>query len=448
MKMRMTRRDALRTMGIGTAGLLAGCGTFGRAGGKKQWYRGNLHMHSYWSDGRAFPEQAIDIYKKLGYDFIGLSDHNVFADRADNWRVVEEKESGWPPAVTPPIFDAYVKDFGAEVETRQEGGKTLVRLKTYDEMRKRFDESGKFLLMPAVEITQKVGDINVHMNYVNLPDAIPFIKGGPPGKEVESTEWDETKLIRRDAEEVAAMSAQMDRPSMLMLNHPHWVYWDIKPQQLIDNPEVRFFEVCNGGSAFAPHPEARNVSHDSFWDVINALRCVKGDPLLFGVGTDDTHYYINRTPSQRLADAWVMVRSGALTPDALLSAMDQGDFYASTGVFLDDVTFKARRRALYVKVQAEPGVKYRIRFITTKKGFDQTVRQVEAPAEDGRGARTIPVYSEEIGRTVKLVEDAEASYRMARDDLYVRAKVESDVPSGFERHFHPKVEVAWTQPYV
>ena len=36
-------------------------------------------MHSYWSDGRAFPEQAISMYKERGYDFISLSDHNIFA---------------------------------------------------------------------------------------------------------------------------------------------------------------------------------------------------------------------------------------------------------------------------------------------------------------------------------------------------------------------------------
>ena len=57
------------------------------------------------------------------------------------------------------------------------------------------------------------------------------------------------------------------------------------------------------------------------------------------------------------------------------------------------------------------------------------------------------MYSDDIGSTAKLVEGTEASYRMAADDLYVRAKIESSVPSGYTRHFHPDVQVAWTQPW-
>ena len=449
MRIDITRREALKKMGIGGLGLLTGCRSAGSgvASASGRWFRGNLHMHTYWSDGRAFPEQAVDCYKKLGYDFIGLSDHNVFAADAACWKPVEDKEKGWPPQVTPPLFDAYKQAFGREVETRQENGKTLVRLKTYDEMRKKFEVPGKFLLMPAVEITQVLNGINVHLNYVNLPDAVSSVKGGPLSKQIKEAALSVSGLIRQNAAEVARLSARMRRPTMLMLNHPQWVYWDILPQNLIDNPEVRFFEVCNGGSAFAPHPDAVNVTNDSFWDAVNAFRSLKGAPLLYGVGSDDTHYYLNRTPDQRLADAWIMVRSAALTPDTLIAAMHRGDYYATTGVLLDDVAFDTSVRTLRVKVRPDPGVTYRIRFITTKKGFDQTVRTVDSPAEKGRGARKIPVYSADIGRTAQVTEGAEASYRMAADDLYVRAKVESSVPCGYKRYFHPDVQVAWTQPY-
>lgn len=446
----MCRRDFLRLMAAGSMGALAGCVT----GGAKQccgarWYRGNLHMHTYWSDGRAFPEQAVSIYKQHGYDFIGLSDHNVFADHPANWQTVEENPKGWPPQVGRQIFDAYIKEFGSEAETRTVEGKTQVRLKTYGEMRSRFEEPGKFLMIPAVEITQylKEEGVQVHMNYVNLPDVVSFVKGGLLSRRVEETGVGVTELIRRDTGEVKALAAQQRRRTMFMLNHPQWIYWDIAPQHLIDNPEVRHFEVCNGGSAFAPHPEALTVTNDRFWDTVNAFRALKGAPLLYGVGSDDTHYYLNRTPDQRLADAWIMVRSAALEADALLAAMDAGDYYATTGVLLDDVAFDASSKSLHVKVQAVPGVSYRIRFITTRRGFDPSVRTVHCPAEKGRGARTLPVYSDDIGKTVLCVEGSEATYRMTPDDLYVRAKIESSVASGFTRHFHPDTQVAWTQPH-
>lgn len=450
MSRQMCRRDFLRLMAATGTGALAGCATGGAKQGRgARWYRGNLHMHTYWSDGRAFPEQAVSIYKQLGYDFIGLSDHNVFADQADCWRTVEDHPKGWPPQVGRPLFDAYSKAFGSEAETRTFEGKTQVRLKTYGEMRSRFEEPGKFLLMPAVEITQylKEEGVQVHMNYVNLPDVIPFVKGGPLSRPVDEPGVGVTELIRRDAGEVKALAARQRRRTMLMLNHPQWIYWDIMPQHLIDNPEVRHFEVCNGGSAFAPHPEALTVTNDRFWDTVNAFRALKGAPLLYGVGSDDTHYYLNRTPDQRLADAWIMVRSAALEADALLAAMDAGDYYATTGVLLDEVAFDASSKSLHVKVRAEPGVTYRIRFITTRRGFDQTVRTVRCPAEKGRGARTLPIYSDDIGKTALCVEGKEATYRMTPDDLYVRAKIESSVPSGFTRHFHPDTQVAWTQPH-
>lgn len=454
MRKLITRREALKALGCGGVGLLAGCRSMGLGTGRAvgpssggRWYRGNLHMHTYWSDGRAFPEQAISLYKELGYDFIALTDHNVFADETAHWRPVLEKEGKWPPDVTLPYHEAYLQAYGGEAETREANGKAEVRLKTYAEMQKRFDAPGRFLLLPGVEVTQMVGGIQVHMNYLNLPDVIPFVKGGAMNKKADGEVGGVSELIALDAREVAALAARQKRPALLTLNHPQWVYWDIQPQNLIDNPEVRFFEVCNGGSAFAPHPDALSVTNDRFWDAVNAFRGLKGRPLLYGIGTDDTHHYINRKPDQRLADAWVMVRGEALTPDALLAAMHAGDYYATTGVTLDDVAFDAAARTLRVKVKAEKGVTTRIRFITTKRGFDQTVRTVESPAEKGRGARSLAVYSEDVGRTASLVEGASAQYRMAADDLYVRAKVESSVPSGYARHFHPEVQVAWTQPY-
>jgi hypothetical protein len=109
--------------------------------------------------------------------------------------------------------------------------------------------------------------------------------------------------------------------------------------------------------------------------------------------------------------------------------MHQGDFYASSGVLLDEVTFTPADKTLRVSVKPEPGVHYRIDFITTKRNFDQTVTELASPAADKKPARTIPIYSDDIGRTVKSVTGTAASYQLDADDLYVRARVESDSPS-------------------
>lgn len=39
------------------------------------WYKGNFHMHTTLSDGQQTPLEAIETYRKNGYDFIALTDH-------------------------------------------------------------------------------------------------------------------------------------------------------------------------------------------------------------------------------------------------------------------------------------------------------------------------------------------------------------------------------------
>ena len=48
-----------------------------------------------------------------------------------------------------------------------------------------------------------------------------------------------------------------------------------------------------------------------------------------------------------------------------------------------------------------------------------------------------------------LGDRLEASYTLAADDLYIRARVESDAPTKFKRKrcLHPAHHTAWTQPY-
>jgi hypothetical protein len=46
------------------------------------WLRGNLHAHTRTSDGYASPQDTVDAYAALHYDFLALSDHDVAADYA------------------------------------------------------------------------------------------------------------------------------------------------------------------------------------------------------------------------------------------------------------------------------------------------------------------------------------------------------------------------------
>lgn len=415
-----------------------------------QWFRGQLHVHTYWSDGRGFPEQAVAAYKQRGYEFLCITDHNRFADDTAAWREVVAEEGSWPPKVSQPIFDSYVQVFGKDwVESKIAGAVTSVRLKTDAEIKAKFEEPGKFILLPGVELTQTLNGVSVHLNYINLPLMLPCIKGAGLIKEIHGPKT-VSELIAQNASEAEQAAGERQTPYLLTLNHPFWVYYDIVPQNLIDCPEIRFFEVCNDGSEHAPHPQALTYTVEKFWDSVNAFRRLQGHPLLYGIGSDDAHFYDAKRINGEcgVGDAWVMVRAAALTPEHLIAAMCRGDFYASNGVLLEEASFTPADNTLRVRVKAEHGVNYRIHFITTKRGFDRTVTEIASPAEKGRPARTIPIYSEDIGRIVKTVAGTQAMYRLAADDLYVRARVESDSPSTVAPYFHPKVKMAWTQPYA
>ena len=40
------------------------------------WFKGNIHTHTTRSDGDSEPEVAVDWYRRNGYDFLVLTDHN------------------------------------------------------------------------------------------------------------------------------------------------------------------------------------------------------------------------------------------------------------------------------------------------------------------------------------------------------------------------------------
>ena len=64
-----------------------------------QWYKGNLHTHSINSDGDSPPYDVVAWYKRNGYQFLAITDHNTFTDPAafdtnpgDNFLLVGAEE--------------------------------------------------------------------------------------------------------------------------------------------------------------------------------------------------------------------------------------------------------------------------------------------------------------------------------------------------------------------
>jgi len=75
------RRDFLQVLGA-SAGLVLGARNAAGQNAPLAWYRGNLHTHTINSDGDSPPYDVLAWYKRNGYQFLALTDHNTFTDPA------------------------------------------------------------------------------------------------------------------------------------------------------------------------------------------------------------------------------------------------------------------------------------------------------------------------------------------------------------------------------
>jgi hypothetical protein len=142
-----------------------------------------------------------------------------------------------------------------------------------------------------------------------------------------------------------------------------------------------------------------------------------------------------------------MVRAKFLTPEHLILAIREGDFYASSGVTLERVTFDEASGRLSLQIMPEDGERYVTRFVGTRKGANI----VGTPRKNAEGkiVETTLDYTTaegpQIGEVFAEVEGLQPSYTLGGDELYVRAIVISTgIPTFPTKESQQKK--AWTQP--
>jgi hypothetical protein len=248
----------------------------------------------------------------------------------------------------------------------------------------------KFLVVRGEEVSDTSGGKPIHINGLN-PSRLIEPQGGRSVVEV----------IQRN---VDAIRTALGVPS---INHPNFG-WAITGEELSEVRNYRLFEVYNG------HPTVNNEggggvpSLEQMWDYL----LFRGQ-VVYGIAVDDAHVFKRPWDTQvpRPGRGWVGVRAERLATAALLTALERGDFYASTGVELED--YYTDGRTMRIKIKAEKSSKYRIQFI-------------------GRGKSPW-----DGGRVLKEVTESPAAYEIRGDEGYVRAKI-----------YESNGKVAWTQPVM
>ncbi len=368
----------------------------------QHWFKGNLHTHSYWSDGDEFPEVIMDWYKSHDYQFIALTDHNTLAE-GDKWKEISQD------SIYQNAFKSYLEAYGPSwVNHKLDSlNRTQVKLKTYEEYKGLFEENNEFLIIQSEEISAHFGDKPLHLNATNVHEKIDA-QGGNSVVEV----------LQNNIDAVIKQRDELDVPMIVHINHPNFHY-AIDLEDMKGLRDERFFEVYNGHPSVHNSGDSSHISTESMWDHINIAYLENNKPLIFGIATDDAHHY--HAQGNKWANAgrgWIQVRADSLNPKSLISSMEEGNFYASTGVELNELNIENNK--LSIEVKADPDITYQIAFIGCKKG------------------KTEP---EEF----MSMEGNKASFELTDDILFVRCKITSS-----KLHANPIedliYETAWTQP--
>ncbi len=405
-----------------------------------KWWKGNTHAHSWWSDGDSPPELIAKWYKDNGYHFLVQSDHNIMQE-GEKWYPVDKPRRR--PEQIQDAYKAYEKAFGqAWVEERTVNGNREVKLKTLNEFRSLFEEPNTFIFIKGEEITDRFRSHPVHLNGVNLVEYIE----PQGGRTVPET-------IQNNIDAVVAQSKAFGQPMVVHLNHPNFRYAHTAEDFFYLNVAEGdgFLEMYNGHTHVSNYGDEFHPSTERIWDIVLSKRLGElNRPVIYGVAVDDAHEYTRwgegvTNPGR----GWIYVKSDFLTPNKIVAAIKNGDFYNSTGVELKKIV--QNDNSLNIEVLATKGTDYTIEFIGTEKGADMRSTKPAVDTEDAKPShhehREVARYSEEIGKTLKSTKGTKAHYKFTGNEVYVRVRITSD-----KLHSNPyqkgDFEMAWTQPFI
>ena len=305
-----------------------------------RWFRGNTHAHTSNSDGDSPPDTVVRWYRDAGYDFLFVTDHERITDPAP--------------------------------------------------LNARFGAAGKILMIAGEEVTQLVADSThpdrrrqAHVNALGITRVVTRLGERGIAQGISMTD-----AYARNIGEIRAAGG------IPQVNHPNF-RWSVRLDDLAALPDSTLLEIWNAhtgvnnlGGVDAAGREA--PSAEALWDSL-----LTRGKVIFAVADDDSHSFgasdADSYALTRPGRAWIMVRADTLTEPAILGAIRRGDFYATTGVTLRDLT--VTDRAITLVVSPVYDSRYTIEFI-------------------GRG-----------GRVLATTHGTRATYAIRGDEGYVRARV-------------------------
>ena len=244
---------------------------------------------------------------------------------------------------------------------------------------------GRFLVLAGVEVTDRFQGLPVHLNGINVNESV-----GPQGG------GGIVEILNRDARAIRGAGG------LPQINHPNY-RWALSAEQIAAASEAKHFELSNGHPMVHNRGGGGSPSTEEVWDTV-----LSTGRVLYALATDDAHYFYGEfSPAKAYPGrGWIVVRAPELTAEAIVAAIEHGEFYASTGVELKscEADDNGIRLAL-PEPRGQSDLRYRTYFI----GKD--------------------------GIVLKREDSLTPSYKFQGNELYVRARVEASNGT-----------LAWTQP--
>jgi len=228
-------------------------------------------------------------------------------------------------------------------------------------------DGGGMVLIPGEEVTDRLPKRPLHVNALGVLFSVKPQRGATPAE-----------VLQRDVDAV------WEAGGVAAINHPNFG-WAFGVDELMKLERVSLLEIASG------HPYVNMQgppSVEEMWDQL-----LTAGKRVYAIAVDDSHHLQHSldTDIAPPGKAWIVVRVNERTPDAILGAIELGDFYASTGVEITDYGFSAQSVTLCVREKNL--AHYRVQFI---------------------GAN---------GRVLQETAGSGATYAFRGDEPYVRAKV-------------------------
>lgn len=247
-----------------------------------KYFKANLHTHSTVSDGRLSPQAVKDHYKAHGYSILSLTDHNIVVDHSDlneeNFLMLTGAEFNINEADIP---TSHYKTYHLNCIAKKPDTLWMPFPSNFRDDQKPYTEKAEIENFPRVYDPDRVNDIIARAN---------------------------------------------EKGHLVIYNHPVWSLQDYSDYAPLKG--LWGMELCNYSSVVCGWDDHHNGI--VFRDLMN----LNGN--VFPVGADDSH------STRDACGGWIMVGAEKLEYDSVISALEKGDFYASTGPEIYSLTWDGK----------------------------------------------------------------------------------------------------------